>query len=515
MDTSLNLFNKIISLFSSEASTSSKSITEDFSEAKIIITQLVRQIPNIESYNSIISEINNWDYVHISIRQDGEILSNFTNRNSHIFNEFILELDVELESEIELIFTIEKNKNDNVLSIYYFKYFIDYIDCLSFNEFIAIIEKQIEEKIIVFYNPEFEESIFLTQSIIFSNNLADNSTEAISRSLRVERKNIVTSLCHWELDFNFLLPEDLYPLIEDKIEKRIITIFKKASLLYSSMFFFDYLNLKNDFITYKLNGYRTFNERINVSSFNQIDISHSSYKLMYEIYQWSYKGGNTSDKVSIARNIISLNFNPKSLELIETVFNAIRSNYKIYERQNVQQYIEVRNKLSEILVDLQGKIDKIVSDFVNDYKKNILTLISFFISIIVIKVVSKGDFIGGFTNEILILSYSFLIISVGLLLYSRWEFDKRVAMFNKHYNQLRNRYKDLLTEKELSDIFNDCNPSEVNSKSFVEQQKRNYTILWIFSILILGIALTIIWAINNINIITGVKKILKILLHAI
>jgi hypothetical protein len=511
----MDLYNKIISLFSSEASTSSKLIDEDFSEVKISITQVVHQIPSTEAYNSAISVINDWDNIHVSIRQDGEILSNFTNRNSQEFNDFILSLDVELESEIELIFTIEKNKNNNDLSIYYLKYFIDYLDSLSFNGFIDIIEKQIEDGIIVFYNPEFEESLSLTQSIIFSNNTEYNTNESLSQSLREERKKMATSLCHWELDFNLLLPEDLYPLIEDKMEKRLVEIFKKASLLYSSMFFFDYLNLKNDSLTYKLNGYRTFNEKIDVSNIKQIDISHSSYALMYEIYQWSYKGGNTSDKVSIARNIISLNFNPKSLELIETVFNAIRSNYKIYERQNVQQYIEVRNKLSEILVDLQGKIDKIVSDFVNDYKKNILTLISFFISIIVIKVVSKGDFIGGFTNEILTLSYSFLIISVGLLLYSRWEFDKRVAMFNKHYNQLRNRYKDLLTENELSDIFNDCNPSEINSKSFIEQQKRNYTLLWVFSILILGIALSIIGFVNNIDVIIEAKKILKIILYAI
>jgi len=37
---SLNLLNNIISFFSSEASTSSKSIVEDFSEVKITISQI-------------------------------------------------------------------------------------------------------------------------------------------------------------------------------------------------------------------------------------------------------------------------------------------------------------------------------------------------------------------------------------------------------------------------------------------------------------------------------------------
>lgn len=515
MDTSSKLFSKVISFFSSEASTYSKSTTEDFSEVRIIAKQLVLQIPDLCAYISIIEEINNWDSIHISVRQEGEILANFTNRNSESFEDIISVIDVTLGSHIELIFTIEKNSKNDVLSIYFLNRFIEYLESLSFYVFIGILEKQINEKRIIFYNSEFEESFFLTQSIFISNKVGDTNNEIISRSLRVERKKMATSLCHWELQLDSLLPEDLFPIVENKIEQSLIEIFKKASILYTSMFFFDYINLKSDYLIYKLNGYRTFNEKVNVSRINQIDISSTSYKLMYEIYQWTYKGGNTSDKVSIARNIISLNFNPKSLELTETVFNAIRSNYKIYERQNVKQYIEVRNKLSEILIDLQGKIDKIVSDFVNDYKRNIITLISFFISIIVIKVVSKGDFIGGFTNEILILSYSFLIISVGLLIYSRWELNKRVSMFSKHYDQLQNRYKDLLSEKELNEIFIECNPNEKSSKSFLEQQKKNYTILWFFSILVLAVALLIIFVINNMDIITEIKKLLKMLLYAL
>ena len=154
---------------------------------------------------------------------------------------------------------------------------------------------------------------------------------------------------------------------------------------------------------------------------------------------------------------------------------------------------------------MQGRIDKIIDGFTNDYKRNIITLLSFFISVIAIRVVSKGDFIGGFTNEIILLSFAFLLISIGFLIYSRWELTRRISMFDKHYEQLKERYGELLSEKELDEIFEKCNPKNRKEKSFVKLQKRYYSILWIASIVTLGIALTIIFFINNNGICNSLK----------
>lgn len=490
MKRSMVICDKIISLFSN---TSQKdiSIKENFEEVEIYHKCNIEKLPNIDDYNGILEEINKWDKTHLKIKIDDEI---YTSKNANEFKELISSINI--NDEVELFFTIIKNIQENVLSIYFVKYFAGYLEGLSFDTFINIISKYINNKLLILYNSDFN-NIHLTNSIILCNDIV-NLKEYKPIEYREERQLVAKSLCHWEFrNDNLLLPEDLYPVSSNNTE--FGSLLQKTSLLYTSMFFFDYVNIKDNNLLYKLNGYRTFNEDISISSIKDIEISYSSYALMYEIYQWAYRGGNTSDKISIVRNIISLNFNPKSLELFNTVFDAIKSNYKIYERQNVKQYIEVRNKLSEILISLQEKIDRIVYEFISDYKKNFITLISFFISIIVIKVVSKGDFIEGFTNEIIILSYSFLLISVGILIYSRWEFNKRISMFNKHYSQLKNRYKHLLSENELNEIFEENNPTISNDKSFLEKQKKNYTILWILTIFILAIALAIIGLINNSN----------------
>ena len=82
-------------------------------------------------------------------------------------------------------------------------------------------------------------------------------------------------------------------------------------------------------------------------------------------------------------------------------------------------------------------------------------------------------------------------------------------MFDKHYNQLKDRYKELLSEEELKQIFENCNPKNKNQKSFIQNQKRFYTILWISSVAILAITLTVILIINNFQVLVVIKNFLS------
>lgn len=495
---------EISSLFTNTSICSSFStIREDFTEVKITYVFDIQKLPVVADHERITSIVNNRDNFHLSVVKDDEVVENFTNRNNGKFEDFLSAINTSLiiGDKIKVIITIEKNKKESILSVYYLDEFVFYLKNLSFLTFLNVIERYLSNEKLILEN-QVENStigIFKTETILLINKNSGTKTETVENEIRKKRVDTAISLCHWDIEKKSLMPEDLYPLVNDEAHPELIEVFQKSCLLYTTMFIFDYIGIKEMRFSYKLNGYKTFGEEIIARKIEDIRIDFNSVTLFYKIYQWIYKGGNTNDKISIARNIISLNYNPQSLRLSKNSFDAILSNYKVYERQNVKQYIEVRNKLSEILIELQGKIDKIVDSFIGDYKKNIITLLSFFISVIAIRVVSKGDFIGGFTNEIVILSYSFLLISLGILIYSRWEFSKRISMFDKHYEQLRERYKELLSENELTKIFEDCNPKNCGTRSFIRQQKKLYTILWIFSIGILFIAITIMCTINNIH----------------
>lgn len=486
----------ITSFFSTEAISSE--IDEDFSEVRILLKLCVSKFPSLDLYKEFLEQINERDTFHISIKKDDEVIENFTNRTDENFESYvsIIRQDVQPEDIIELILTIEKNIKKNRLSIYFLDEFTKKISNLSFLTFLSLFDDKLSKGVLLFECLEINasEPIFSSHTIQFIGKEEKSSIKEFDKEIRDKRIETASFLCLWDIsEKKPLLPDDFFPIQVTPKFTDLVKVFLKVSILYTAVFIFDYLSVKEKVFSYKLNGYKTFGNKILTSKVSEIKIDINSASIFYEIYQWIYSGGNTSDKMSIARNIISLNFDPESLKLSDTTFDSILSSFKIFERQSVQQYIEVRNKLSELLINLQEKIDKIVSNFINDFKKNIVTLLTFFTSVIVLRVISKGDFIGGFTNEIIVLSYGFLLISVGILIYSRWELSKRIALFDKHYGQLKNRYKELLTENELNKVFDEQDPKKLNNKSFVENQKKLFTILWIVSICILAIALGIIY----------------------
>ena len=257
------------------------------------------------------------------------------------------------------------------------------------------------------------------------------------------------------------------------------------------MFLFDIFSIKETNIEYKLNGYRAIDQKVAV-----LAIDFDSCRTYYEIYSWVYEGGNVVDKIGLARNILSLNFERDTLRLSDTTFEAIKSAYKIYQRENIRQYIDVRNKITEQLIEFQGKADKIVEKFISDYKKSLFTIVSFFISVIIIRVVSKGDFIGSFTPEVTVLSLGFLLVAFLLMIFARWEVNKQISRCEELYIHVKNRYQDLLTEEDINKILN--NDKDFNSNiGFIKERRNKYTILWCASLFILFVVTIILFHINH------------------
>ena len=94
-----------------------------------------------------------------------------------------------------------------------------------------------------------------------------------------------------------------------------------------------------------------------------LQISIPNVKILSEIYNWIYLEGNTYDKMIIARNIISINLiDGDSINFTNSTFSAIQSNFRYYSKENVKNFITLRNELSKILLDQENKIASFVSD---------------------------------------------------------------------------------------------------------------------------------------------------------
>lgn len=486
-----NIFQDIISLFSS-IQISTTDIDEKYSEVTVSVACSDGKIPSTTDFTNALCKLNKRDSLHISILQNDEPIENYDTSKNGNFDTYIANCSECLKSNsFTIILTITKNNIEQKISIYYLERFIEYLSNLSFNFFLDVINNTFNKKSYIIFEIQDEVADeFSTESIKFVP--INSSTEIINISYRTERINKIKNLCHCSIVTKYLfIPEDFHPIIESKLTL-LNDLFKKMTLLYSSMFLFEIFEVEgSDKIRYKLNGYKTINWNVNHS-----DVDIISFDDYFKIYQWTYEGGNIVDKIGLARNILSLNFEKETLKISDTTFEAIKSGYKIYQKENIKQYIEIRNKISDQLIDLQNKADRIVEGFIGDFKKSLFTVVSFFATVIVIRVVSKGDFAGGFTTEVTLLSIGFLLISLGVMFFARWEISKQLERYNEFYKNLKERYLDLLDKSDITRILNEDKDFNSNKK-FIEQKKFNYTILWALSLAVLLIIVLILFCINQ------------------
>lgn len=507
-----NVLQQILALFTFEVTISDEIITEERAEVNVECIFSTGRAPLLDEFQSI-EGINSRDKLFISLlHENGDLIHNYSQENGDDFSAFIDNCSSTLQSTDpkRIIIKIEKKRHDNKISVYYPDLFVKHLSTKPILILLSILNNSIDpnSQYIIFeiQNESFEE--FSSSAIRFVpqgytiNNEPDNS-------YRKERIRKITNLCHCDLFSKYaFIPEDFSPYIRSENEY-LSKVFDKLKLLYSIIFLFDIVEFKNTEIKYKLNGYRTITQIIDTDN---VDLdSHESY---YNIYKWVYDGGNVVDKIGLARNILSLNFAKDTLHLSEMAFDAIKSGYKVYQKENIKQYIEVRNKISDQLIELQDKADEIVAAFVSDYKKSIFTILSFFITVIVIEVVSNGSYTGGFTIEITLLSIGFLLISLCLMFFSRWEINKELVRYNDFYANLKERYTDLLDSSDINRILNGDKDFQSN-QSFIKERKSKYTALWILSLSILLIIIVSLYFINNPCVANTAAHIIKILWYVV
>lgn len=412
------------------------------------------------------------------------------NDNWNCFKE---EYEAEPEnSELSVEITIDKHQVNHYLSVYDIDNFTTTLLNKSTFAFLCSINSVFEDFLYfeVFYAP-FQ--IWHTQSIAFKPNGNDFKWDE-ENCIKVNRNQKFSSrkdVCYVEgLDEIKLLPEDFF-LSNNANDMQ--NTFLQISCMLSQSFLFDSTRIIEDKLNYKLLGLIAYpNKEFDISHVNSL--KNRTPDIYFNIYKWVYSDGGLFDKISIARNIISLNIDVHYLSLNKDTFYSILSNYQIFEKENSLQYIELRNKISEILLGLQEKIDKISNDYVDGMMKSIFTVFSFIITTIVIRMIAKQDIIKGFSFPILVLMSALVVASFLHMLLYRNIVSKKIKLFIRHYEQISMRYNKLLCKNELEKVFEDSNPDMSDSHASILQSRMKWiTCIWSLIVLAFGIAITILF----------------------
>lgn len=468
--------------------------TWDKFECKSTIT--LKSIPQMKEFISVLPHISNRDSWRFIIESEcGEAIFDISSKSGSLENKDIWDdLEPYIDNQIDIIYIVSKNICDNTLTVYEEPLFTEHLQNSKLLVFLNAVNKRFKNGLnIEVWNDEF--SPFGSRTIYFMPKGGKPQFNIIEN--RQTRNNLQKNYCQSE-GLNFvILPEDL---LMDSTSNAISLLCRKACVVLSMLYVCDTTKI-GDNVEFHLCGYKTIRTVLSALKLNELDIEDGYCERWFEIYNWAYSGGYTLDRLSISRNIISLNCNTDNVVSINaSTFRSIKSNFKIFEQDNVRQYIKVRNEVSNMLISMQKEINTIVDSFISDFKKNIIAVSTFFLTVIVIRVISKGDFTGGFTTPVMFLSLIYLGISLLLLCYSRKELDRKKNLFAKHYEQIKERYRILLSDEELKEMFEDSDPNKLQSHAnYIEWQKIVYTRIWLGSIIVLGLFVVFVWMVNFIN----------------
>ena len=238
---------------------------------------------------------------------------------------------------------------------------------------------------------------------------------------------------------------------------------KKIKIIFSLLYIADYSTIDDENIKLKLNGYRNKDYIIKIKEFNYL----YKYEEFYKIYEWIFQDANECDKIALTRNVISMYCKYTDiLDIDEKTFLAIKSNYNIYLKENVDKYIELKKELTTFIMNTSSQINDIIGNFIGNFEKNIVAFITFILGTIIANIVSDTPLNNIFTKDIVTIIFVILIGSLFYLTITIIE-----------------TYRDILDEQDIISIFKNDKDYFTNKKN-VKKIAIIFSSLWILLIII-------------------------------
>ncbi|XKH51368.1 hypothetical protein LG275_03985 [Chryseomicrobium palamuruense] len=387
--------------------------------------------------------------------------------------------NIDSDSITKISYKIIKNV-PNVLTIYNYNEFLSKLSGYTLEQLLSSLSGLKNGKNEIKLNfLEYPEAII--QSSLFSSMdlaplILQNSNEDIRGFALLHSYNQLN-------ENNSLVPSDLYIKDIPPDLDEFCLILNNAAKLFALSFLVEQTLTDSTCIRFKLTGYKSIEL--------QIDLKIVDIELPEELfvaYEWIYKSDINSmmDKLGLIRNILPrylINSSENRITLETGLLESIYSSHKIYLKDSVEKYIEVKNKLTEIVTEQSLKASNTVQFLESNFKNNNLTLMTFFISLFIFSALSEGvEKI--FTMEIFLISSCLLAISLIYLLVTFQQYKVETSRFTEYFYSIKDIYVDLFDQNELNSIFSK-DKLEVDLK-YIKNTGRKYFRFWLLEIILLS-----------------------------
>ena len=225
-------------------------------------------------------------------------------------------------------------------------------------------------------------------------------------------------------------------------------------------------------LSYKINGYKM----ISYDEAEFTDISDFG-ELPHKIYSWAYEGGNKVDKLGLVRNVLSIHLDDRNrIRFDSEAWEAIKSNYQVYLKENLQSYLEVKNKIGEFIIDSTAKTYGIADQLLESLKNNILVLLTFLLTVVLVNGLKDNGYKMVFSDGYLAIVLILTLVSIVWLVMTLLETNKRFESASETIKDiLKLNYQKVIMESEIEDV---VNPVIDKNRVYLKSQLKRYGIWW-------------------------------------
>lgn len=367
-----------------------------------------------------------------------------------------LQNTINLDEPFEVLLVVDKKCVNGFLSVYFIEELDEYFLCRNVLNIIRELSVYIKDGIhFVVFSPLKR---YGSKTIYFSPPPPDGAPIYINHLKRSKIINIFkdsASFLGYEDFASKLLPVDFYT-DEDIDFLGIKSFFDKAFLILSFAFLANQSEVKKiDENTYcffaKIHGYKA----IDIDIF-ECDEGKISFPVLYKIYDWVYQSeaGNPVEKIGLVRNLVSLHTSEKEEVVIDDVlWQAIKSNYKVYLKENVELYLDAKGKIADALTSSVEKTQDLVEGVIGSIRAAIGVLVTFLLTVVLINGFKDiGEALKTFSIPYFIIV---LLISICAFYWVRYSTEDARNRFEDSSKNIKDiiisSYKNVLLPKEIED----------------------------------------------------------------
>lgn len=435
-------------------------------------------LPSYDQIYSFISDMPSQDSIRIDMQGIDDCTFDISNRGlwEEEYSGFLSKL--EENDNIAIKIHIDKRICDGYRrSVYDFERFADYLTKCTLKQLLVMFSNLLGQS-----NHFLRFDVLDMSANIFTKYIAFCNPETIWPICDDERDvdlKKCREACVFLHCFDYpLLPQDFCVVCGE--HEKIIPIFRLLENLLSLIYIANTSHIVDDKVVLQFGTNNSFCYKLDSLGVN---------KNICSIFQWVYGGDTAVERAAIARNIILIycKTSEQIKDIDDNMLASIKSNYLIYQKDNTEQYINMKNQISTFIVDITKQQQEMTTDLMGSLRNNFIAIVTFFISVIFTEAINIEDLSSTyFTVKVLYISYVLIAASLLYWIITIVVKNAKWSLVSNGYSQLKENYKDILDEKDIERAFH-------NDESFNNAEKRVKTctcwvsIVWLVFIIVLVI----------------------------